>query len=174
MTKPEKVLKHCPKCGSPEFIFEGEKSFKCNHCKFHFFINSAAAVAALIENEKGELLLTVRAFEPNKGMLDLPGGFVDPKESAEDAIKREIKEELNLDVLQLEFLASFPNEYIFSGYSVFTTDLAFRCTVSGWKNMHIKDDISAVKMVTKENIEWDSIGANSIKNIIKAHWNKTQ
>ncbi|TLX74033.1 NUDIX domain-containing protein [Labilibacter sediminis] len=173
MTKPEEVLKYCPKCGSSRFHFEGERSFLCDKCGFHFFINSSAAVAALIENEKGELMLTVRAFNPNKGMLDLPGGFVDPNESVENAIKREIKEELNLDVESLTYLKSFPNEYVFSGYSVFTSDLGFHCKVSGWDKLHIKDDISDIVFVTKENIDWNLICADSIKNIIKFYWNQS-
>lgn len=170
MTKPEQVLQFCPKCGSKQFKFEGEKSFLCENCRFHFFINSAAAVAAIIENQKGELMLTVRAFNPNKGMLDLPGGFVDPCESAEEALKREIKEELNLSVESITYLTSFPNEYIFSAYSVFTTDLAFHCKVKGWDNMHIKDDISDVVFVTKENINWNLVCAKSIENIIRHYW----
>lgn len=170
MTKPEIVLKFCPKCGSRYFNFEGERSFLCGKCGFHFFINSSAAVAAIIENDKGELLLTIRAFDPNKGMLDLPGGFVDPNESVEEALIREIKEELNLNVESFEYITSFPNEYVFSGYSVFTTDLGFYCKVSNWGEMHIKDDISGVVFVKKENINWELISANSIKDIIKSYW----
>lgn len=170
MTKPENVFKFCPKCGSDHFNFEGERSFLCGKCGFHFFINSSAAVAAIIENEDGELLLTIRAFDPNKGMLDLPGGFVDPNESAEEALVREIKEELNLKVESLEYLTSFSNEYVFSGYSVFTSDLGFYCKVSNWDQMHIKDDISDVVFVTKENLDWNLVCANSIKNMIKFFW----
>ena len=170
MTKPENVLKYCPKCGSSDFNFEGERSFLCGKCQFHYFVNGSAAVAAVIENDKGEVLLSVRAFDPNKGMLDLPGGFVDPDESAEGALIREVKEELNLDIDQFDFIASFPNEYVFSGFSVYTCDLAFRCKVSGWNKMHIQDDISDIVFVTKHNIEWDKVGAESIKNILKKHW----
>ncbi len=171
MTKPEKVFKFCPKCGSGKFKFEGKRSFLCSDCGFNLYINSSAAVAGIIENEKGELLLTVRAFNPAKGMLDLPGGFVDPMESVEMALKREIKEELNLDVLELKYLTSFPNEYVFSGFSVFTSDMAFICKVSGWNNLHIKDDISDIRFVTRESINWDNVSADSIKKIIKTYWN---
>ncbi len=170
MTKPENVFKYCPKCGSKHFIFEGHRSFLCNYCGFHYFINSSAAVAGLIENDKGDLLLTVRAFDPNKGMLDLPGGFVDPMESAEDALKREIKEELNLEITQMKYLTSFPNEYIFSDFSVYTTDSAFICKVKGWENMHVQDDISDVVFVNKQNLDWNQVSAPSIKSIIKAYW----
>ena len=110
-TSPENVISYCPKCGSDEFVFEGERSFLCGKCKFNFFINSAAAVAVLMVNDKGQLLLTKRAFEPQKGMLDLPGGFVDPGETVEEAAVREVKEELNLDVHHLRYLISQCNEY---------------------------------------------------------------
>jgi len=170
MTKPENVIKFCPKCGSKKFNFEGERSFLCEDCGFHYFINSSAAVAALIQNDEGELMLTVRAFNPNKGMLDLPGGFVDPMESAENALRREIKEELNMEVTEMKYLTSFPNEYIFSGFSVFTTDMAFVCKVKGWENMHIQDDITDVVFVNQHNLDWDQVSAPSIKSIIKAFW----
>ncbi len=172
MTKPEEVLKYCPRCGASNFNFEGIHSFLCQACGFHFFVNSAAAVAALIENEKGELLLSVRAFEPHKGMLDLPGGFVNINESAEKAVAREIKEELNLEVTEVKFLASFSNEYIFSGYSVYTCDLAFCCKVSNWAQLQVQDDVAGFKFVTYQNVDWNQIGAESIKKIIQTYWEK--
>ncbi|SMO46549.1 ADP-ribose pyrophosphatase YjhB, NUDIX family [Saccharicrinis carchari] len=171
MTKPERVLKYCPRCGSKRFNFQGVHSFLCDNCELHYFINSSAAVAALIENEKGELLLTVRAFEPHKGMLDLPGGFVDINETVEDAVTREIKEELNLDVTEVKFIASCPNEYVYSGYSVYTCDMGFLCSVSGWENLLVQDDVTGIELVSRENIDWDKIGAESIKKIIRAYWN---
>ena len=92
-------------------------------------------------------------------------------ESAEAALKREIKEELNLEVTEMQYLTSFPNEYIFSNFSVYTTDIAFICKVKNWNNMHIQDDISDIVFVTKQNINWNNISADSIKRIIEAFWN---
>ena len=169
-TQPGKVIKYCPKCGTDKFIFDGIRSFKCKTCGFHFFINSAAAVAAVIVNAKGEVLLTRRAFDPCKGMLDLPGGFVDPGERAEEALYREIKEELNLDIIEANFLVSYPNEYVFSGYSVFTTDLGFLCQVKSFEGMHIQDDISGYEFVSGKEIDYNEISSDSIKNIIRFYF----
>nr|WP_321409008.1 NUDIX domain-containing protein [uncultured Carboxylicivirga sp.] len=169
-TQPGDVIKYCPKCGSEEFIFDGSRSFKCNKCKFHFFINSSAAVAAVIVNEKGEVLLTRRAFDPGKGMLDLPGGFVDPMESAETAIRREIKEELNLDIDEMSYLVSYPNEYVFSGFSVYTTDLGFLCKVKNFEQMHVEDDISGYEFVKEKEIDYKQISSDSIANILKSYF----
>jgi mutator protein MutT len=171
MSNPKDIIKFCPKCGSSQFPFQGEKSFLCASCGFHFFINSAAAVAAIIENEKGEVLLTIRAEEPQKGFLDLPGGFVDPKETVEECLKREIKEELNLTITDIEYLTSYPNEYVFSGYTVYTVDLGFVCKAKGFDKMHVKDDIAGFHFLTREEIDYGKIGAGSIRKLLKYYYN---
>ena len=167
MLQSLKIFKFCPRCGSVNFIPNSWKSFKCSDCGFHYFINSAAAAAAIIVNEKNELLLTVRAFEPDKGMLDLPGGFVDPGESVEEALIREIKEELNLDISELSYFTSFPNEYPFSGLVVNTIDLAFVCKVNDFSKIKVADDVTGFVFVTKNNIDYTKIGGASIKKIVK-------
>lgn len=166
-TAPERVLKFCPKCGSADFPANADRSFKCGDCGFHFFVNAAAAVAALIVNEKGELLLTRRAIDPKKGMLDLPGGFVDPGERAEDALVREIREELNLEVAHYQFLISFPNEYVFSGFTVYTVDLAFVCHVNDFSEITWEDDISGYVFIKPEALDYREICSDSIRRIIQ-------
>ncbi len=167
MTKPHEIIKFCPKCGSSQFHYQDDKSFRCDSCDFHFFINSASAVAAIIENEDNEILLTMRAKEPKKGLLDLPGGFVDPGETAEKALKREIKEELNLEITQIDYLISFPNEYIFSGYSVYTLDFAFICKTKDINKIEVKDDVAGYQFFAPGDIDFKKIGLKSIKNILK-------
>jgi NADH pyrophosphatase NudC (nudix superfamily) len=167
MARPEKVLKYCPSCGSGLFKADSAKSFKCESCGFKFFINSAAAVAAVIENEEGRILLTVRGVEPAIGTLDLPGGFVDPMESAEEALKRELKEELNLEITGLNYLVSYFNEYIYNDYSVFTTDLGYACKVKSFDNIKVDDDIADFQFFSPKDIDFNKISSNSIKKILK-------
>jgi len=164
---PKDVIKHCLRCGCKDFIsVDGGRSFKCEECDFVYFINNSAAVACLIFNEENKLLLCRRAVEPEIGKLDLPGGFVEPMETAEQAVKREIMEELKVTVTAQEYLTSFPNEYIFSGFSVFTLDMAFLCRIDSVKNIVPGDDISAVKFVLPENIDMQELYSDSIRNII--------
>ena len=167
MHHPIEVFKYCPRCGSSEFISDSSRSLKCNKCGFRFFVNSSAAVAALIMNDNNELLFTVRAFEPCKGMLDLPGGFIDPGETIEESLFREVKEELDLDIKEASYLYSFPNEYLFSGLTVFTIDLAFVCKVTNFSNIRCADDVTDFLFLLPDNIDYSKIGGDSIRKIVK-------
>ena len=64
----------CPRCGSGSLQQRSEKEFACG-CGFHYFQNVASAVMVAL-CWQDELLVAVRARDPGKGLLDLPGGFV--------------------------------------------------------------------------------------------------
>jgi ADP-ribose pyrophosphatase YjhB (NUDIX family) len=115
---------HCPACGAKDIRFEDGKAYRCVTCDFLYFHNVATAAGALIIAE-GRLLFIVRAMEPAAGRLALPGGFVDPGERAEDAVRRECREEIGWEPSNLEFLASFPNRYEYRNILYNTCDLFF-------------------------------------------------
>jgi NAD+ diphosphatase len=172
-THPRDVIKYCPKCGCNEFITNDYgRSVNCEWCHFNFYLNSSAAVACLIFNKEGKLLLTRRAVEPAKGMLDLPGGFVEPMESAEAAVIREIKEELGIRVTNVVYLASYPNEYIYSGFSVFTTDMAFICKVEDLSIIVPADDVSDFEFIFPNEVKKEEVCSESMMNIISHYINK--
>ena len=98
------IFKYCPCCGSSRYITNSFKSKKCEDCGFEQFLNPSAAYVALIRDAEGRLLVTRRLYEPAKGTLDLPGGFADMGETAEEGVAREVKEETNLIVTSCRFL----------------------------------------------------------------------
>jgi len=166
-THPVNVLKFCPRCGSAHFPATEGRSFKCSDCSFNFYANSSAAVAVLLFNEKGELLFTRRAIEPHLGKLDLPGGFIEPMETAEQAAVREIQEELGIEIHSLRYFCSYPNEYIFSGFSVYTLDLAFLAKTESLNKMTAMDDISSFEFYNPHEIDLEELPSVSMKNIIQ-------
>ena len=168
-THPQDVFKHCPRCGVDTFVPLPRHRFRCESCGFFYYINEAAAVAALIENRKGELLLTARNREPKKGFLDLPGGFVDIGETAEDALRREIREELNLEITESRFFASAPNEYAYKGLTYFTLDLAFLCRVASFDEVRPADDVGGFVFRAPGAISIQEIGLDSIKKIVRGY-----
>ena len=72
---------------------------------------SPAAGASVYVIKDGKVLFGVRSRDPGKGKLDIPGGFIEPHESAEQAANREAKEELGIDVVITNYLGSYPSVY---------------------------------------------------------------
>lgn len=119
-------LKFCPKCGNESLNWDGEKKWNCKVCDYVLFHNVAGAVAVMIKCGD-EILLTRRNQEPKKGKLDLAGGFVDPRESAEETCARELFEEMKMriDISKLKYLASLPNIYEYKNIIYNTLDLFY-------------------------------------------------
>jgi len=65
------------------------------------------AVAALIYNKRGEILLVRRRAEPGKGLWSIPGGAVETGEKLIDALKREVLEETGLDIKPIDIIDIF-------------------------------------------------------------------
>ena len=118
------IFKHCPKCGNEKIKFINNRYFKCDNCEFVYFHNVATATAAIIVHNN-EILLTVRAKNPEKGKLDLPGGFVNPDETLEQGLSREINEELGLKLTNWLYFCGLPNTYTFKGITYYTQDCVF-------------------------------------------------
>ncbi len=160
---PLSQFKYCPKCGSAHFLENNFKSKKCNGCGFIYYFNSCAATVAFIFNDKNELLVATRAHEPAKGTFDLPGGFVDMYETAEEGMIREIKEETGLEVSGISFLFSLPNIYRYSEFDVHTIDMFFLCRVPGTPEITANDDVAKLEFIPLREIDPGKFGLLSVK-----------
>ena len=153
----------CPLCGSSHFVFDSEKSRRCRDCGFEYFMNPSSANVALIFNQQQELLVVRRKNDPAKGTLDLPGGFADMNETAEEGVIREVKEETGLEVTALRYLFSFPNQYEFSGVTLPTLDLFFACEVADERLVKALDDAAEAFWLPLEKINPNAFGLDSIR-----------
>ncbi len=112
-------------------LLPGERVLQpcCPACGFVLWQNPAPVVAALVtRSEAGrlEVLLGRRKAEPAKGLWHVPGGFVDPGETPEEALVRECQEELACQVEPVEFLGAYPDRYGEAPILV----LAYRCRLA--------------------------------------------
>lgn len=168
-------FKYCPVCGSAQFKENDFKSKRCGDCGFTYYFNASAATAVIIENEKGEMLVCRRACEPAKGTLDLIGGFVDPGETSEEAITREILEETGVDINamnlseedKLKYIFSGPNTYNYSNFLIHTTDAFFHVTIPSDTRIEANDDVAETFWVKKEDIVLSDFGLDSIREAVR-------
>jgi ADP-ribose pyrophosphatase YjhB (NUDIX family) len=162
-------FRYCLACGSANFVANDEKSMRCADCRFVYYINPSAATAAFITNAEGELLVCRRGKDPAKGTLDLPGGFADINETAEQAIAREIYEELNLKVHSLKYIFSLPNLYRYSGLDIPTLDLFFEATIIDFSPLKAADDVEMAYFLPKEKLNPNLFGLSSIQKAVELY-----
>jgi ADP-ribose pyrophosphatase YjhB (NUDIX family) len=114
---------------------------------------------------RDEILLTIRENNPARGLLDLPGGFVDYHESLEQALCREIREELNLEIAanHWRYLFSFANQYEYSGILYFTSDAFFINQFETRPEIVVGDEISQAIWMRVEDITTDKVGLESVR-----------
>ena len=82
----------------------------CPRCGWIDWHNPAPTVSVLILRG-GRILLVRRTFPPARGAWDVPGGFFERGETAERAARREVREELGVDVRIVRFVGIFPDAY---------------------------------------------------------------
>lgn len=137
------AFRFCPRCATEGPRIEHDRQLRCDACGLRFFFNTAAAAAAFIFAGE-ELILCVRAHDPGRGLWDVPGGFIEFDETIEEGLRREIREELNIEVSDLRYLTSSPNDYLFADIPYKTADLFFVGLAQNPAELKAADDVEAI------------------------------
>ena len=123
---------------------------RCPLCGRSWYRTSAPAVGAAIVRD-GRALVTVRAREPEKGRVDVPGGFLKVGEHPVDGLVREVREELGVEIEVVEgpvLLA--PHTYGPDGAYVLAIGFRTRI-VSGEPDP--TDDVAEIRWISAEEID---------------------
>jgi NADH pyrophosphatase NudC (nudix superfamily) len=114
------TLQFCSQCGASLKKVLDTTEMKCSQCQCSFFPKLSPAILVLIRR-KDEILLARSPHHP-PGIFTLLAGFIDLGESAEDAVHREVIEEVGLKVTHLKYCGSqswpFPDSFMLA----FTAD----------------------------------------------------
>ena len=102
----ERNHQFCGRCGTSTEPAPGERAKRCPGCGLLSFPRLSPAVIVLVEH--GDDVLLARHTRSTDGMYALLAGFVEPGESIEEAVCREIQEECGIDVNQLAYFGSQP------------------------------------------------------------------
>ncbi len=97
----------CGRCGAETVASASERSRTCPRCGLQHFPRLSPAVIVLIEDEDGRVLLA-RSPHFAAGVYSTLAGFVEPGESLEDTVAREIREEVGVEVRNVRYFGSQP------------------------------------------------------------------
>jgi len=162
----EKSFKFCPKCGG-DFIVKEKYLLVCNKCCLHYYINPRPCNCALFENENGEILLVVRKHDPRRGYYDFPGGFIDPEETLEESLTREIKEEFKIDINRWEYVMSYPDTYEYQGIIYETICFLCKSFLSSKVKITPADDVASVQFFNPKNFPYEMMAFAGMKKALK-------
>jgi 8-oxo-dGTP pyrophosphatase MutT (NUDIX family) len=145
----------------------------CGACGYIFFHNMAAAVAGIVEVDN-RIVLIRRAQEPRKGFYVLPGGFADYHESLEEALVREIREELSVTVADIRYFGSSPNTYDYKGITYFTADAFFLCRPLDVSTMKISEENTEFVLIDPATVDPATIAFKPMADMIARYGDDKQ
>lgn len=102
----ERTHRFCGRCAAPTAPVEGERAMRCRKCGLLAFPRLSPAVIVLIH--RGDEVLLARSHRFPEGMYSALAGFVEPGETVEGALIREVGEEVGVRVRDLEYRGSQP------------------------------------------------------------------
>ncbi len=112
----------CGRCGGVTGPVEGEMAMRCARCGMMHYPRVSPAV--IVRVRRGEEILLARSPGFPKGLRSVLAGFVEPGESIEEAIHREVREEVGIEVENLAYSGSQPWPFPNSLMIGFTADYA--------------------------------------------------
>jgi NADH pyrophosphatase NudC (nudix superfamily) len=150
-----KPFRYCPSCGSPVDEPDEEHGTTCPTCGRSWYRNAAPTVGCLILGD-GHGLITIRGRDPRKGRADLAGGFLRFDEDPITGLKREVREELGVevDVALNDLVQVVPHQYEENGDWLLSMGFVARLK-SGEPSP--ADDVAEIRWVTGnevEELEW--------------------
>lgn len=118
----DRANRFCSICGSKTSKHPSILAKQCDVCSFTLFPRISPAVIVLVE--RGEKILLARAGRFPEGLYSVIAGFVEPGEALEDVVRREIREEVGIEVKDISYFGSQPWPYPDSLMIAFTASWA--------------------------------------------------
>ena len=94
----------CGRCGSRNRLVPGERCLRCPECGLDSYARISPSMIVLVT--RGDEVLLARSPRFVSGVYSTLAGFVEPGESAEECVVREVREEVGIEVGRLQYLGS--------------------------------------------------------------------
>lgn len=160
-------FKYCPNCKANIKVYN--RLIDCTSCGFHFYFNPSPTNGLILENEKGEVLLVKRKYLPKKGYWDIPGGFIDFRETLEESLEREIREELGIEITNLKYFASTADRYLYKGINYHTLGFILLAKTKDINKISPHDDIAEIKFFNRNNFPINRLAFSKLKEVFKKY-----
>jgi len=156
----DRTHQYCGHCATPMTQLPTERAKRCPKCGLVNYPRLSPAVIVLIS--RGDELLLARAHHFPTGMYSILAGFVEPGESLEETVVREVREEVGIEVKDIRYFGSqpwpFPNSLM----------IGFNATYAGgeivlepeelvdaaWFNKHNLPQIPPKISIARKLIDW--------------------
>jgi len=152
--------KYCGRCGTPTYTKSDERAKVCPKCGLLSFPRLSPAIIVAVKKDNRLLLAHNKAFKPN--LYSLIAGFVEPGETFEECVMREIKEEVGIKVKNIRYFGSQSWPFPHSMMVGFTAEYAegdikvdgVEIEDAGWFTPDSFPDIPAKGSISRQLIDW--------------------
>ena len=142
--EPRLQFRCCPRCGHA-LSTPGACPLTCGECGFVFYFNPTVSSAGILLRADGQALFIRRGHEPGLGRLAFVGGFVDAGETPEEALRREVREEVGVALERIAYLGSWPNLYPYRGIGYHVADLVFVAALAAGAEPRVLDGVAGIE-----------------------------
>lgn len=173
----DRTHQYCGQCGSTVTQIAYERAKRCPQCGHTTYPRLSPAIIVSVERAAGsgtELLLARNQRHP-KSFFSVLAGFVEPGESLEECVRREVCEEVSIDVENIRYFGSQPWPFPNSLMIAFTADYAGgeiileeeELAEAGWFRADelpmVPPPISIARQLIDAFVEKNSVKSNTIK-----------
>lgn len=120
------------------------------------YANALPAVAALVVDDGGRLLLARRAHAPDAGLWDTLGGFLEEHEHPETGLRREVREEAGVDIEIGDFVGAYPDSYGDGEGAPVALNLVWEARIPGGELVPA-DDVSELRWFSRDALPVDEL-----------------
>lgn len=160
-------MNYCSHCGSAKLVQKipsGDNlpRFVCEEC-YTIHYQNPKIVTGCLPTWEDKILLCKRAIEPRYGLWTLPAGFMENKETVEQAAARETWEEARAHLEPLSLYAVFSLPYISQVYIMFRAQLRELTFAPGIESLE-------VRLFSQDEIPWEQLAFLVIRQTLKDYF----
>jgi len=155
-----KTSKFCGCCGSTMTIASHEIAMKCSNCDHIVYPRISPAIIVAVIRDNQILLARSTRFPPNR--YSVIAGFVEPGETLEECVRRELKEEVGIEVHTINYFGSQPWSFPDSLMVAFTAQCSAETitidnqeiVAAAWFSPHNFPDLPPKPSIGRQLIDW--------------------